>query len=69
MVPLDSVSVGAAFVAKVAVTLLFALIVTTQVLDPLQAPLQPLKLDPEAGVADSVTTVLLAKLWRSQHHS
>ena len=41
--------------ANVAVTLCAAFIVTTQLPKPLQAPLQPLKPQPSAGVAVSVT--------------
>ena len=47
--------------ANVAVTLCAALIVTTQLPTPLQAPLQPEKPQPFAGVAVSVTCVPGAK--------
>ena len=47
--------------AKVAVTARTALIVTVQVLVPVQAPLQPVKIDPAAGAAVSVTTVPVVK--------
>src|SRR5580700_10451766 len=43
--------------ANVAVTLCAALIVTTQLPTPLQAPPQPLKVQPLAGVAVKVTGV------------
>jgi len=43
--------------ANVAVTLCAAFIVTTQLPTPLQAPAQPLKPQPFAGVAVSVTWV------------
>src|SRR4051812_40157372 len=42
-------------VVNVAVTLWSALIVTTHAPVPLQSPLQPVKVEPEAGVAVSVT--------------
>jgi hypothetical protein len=42
---------------NVAVTVLVALRVTAQVAVPLQAPLQPAKIDPEAGLAVSVIDV------------
>jgi hypothetical protein len=45
---------------KLAVTLLAALIVTTQLTFPLQAPLQPLKPLPAEGTAMSVTLVPMA---------
>src|SRR5256885_1296680 len=45
--------------AKVAVTDFAASIVTTQLADPVQAPLQPLNFEPVAGAAASVTTVPL----------
>src|SRR5207247_8221929 len=49
--------------AKVAVTVVAAETVTTHVPVPEQPPpLQPLKVEPAAGVALSVTTVPLAKL-------
>jgi hypothetical protein len=48
--------------AKVAVTLRAALIVTVQVPVPVHAPLQPVKDEPAAGVAVSVTAALKAKL-------
>ncbi len=44
--------------AKVAVTLRAAVMDTAQPVVPLQAPLQPLKLCPAAGVAVSATVVL-----------
>ena len=47
---------------NVAVTVLFASIVTTQDPVPAQAPDQPLKVEPVAGVAVSVTMVPIAKL-------
>ena len=53
------VDAGAA-TANVAVTLLAASIVTVQVV-PMQAPLQPVKVEPVAGVAVNVTVVLVAK--------
>src|SRR5213594_3855074 len=48
--------------AKVAVTVVASATVTTQESVPVQAPLQPVKTDPAAGVAVSVTTVPLTKL-------
>ena len=45
---------------KVAVTLLAALILTTQLPVPVQAPLQPVKVEPVVGVAVRVTLVPLA---------
>jgi hypothetical protein len=48
--------------AKFAATLSATFIVTEQALVPLQAPLQPLKPEPVAGVAVKVTCVPLAKL-------
>jgi len=47
---------------KVAVTVVAALKVTVQVPVPEQPPLQPVKIDPAAGAAVSVTPVPLAKL-------
>ena len=48
--------------ANVAVTLCAIFIVTTQLSKPLQAPLQPSKPEPSAGVAVSVTWVPWTKL-------
>ena len=48
--------------AKFAATLSAAFIVTEQALVPLQAPLQPIKLEPAAGVEVKVTCVPLVKL-------
>ncbi len=45
---------------KVAVTEVFALAIIVQLLVPLQPPLQPLKVEPVAGVAVRVTVVPLA---------
>jgi hypothetical protein len=53
---------GGAPVAKVAVTLWFWLRVTLQLPVPLQAPLQPVKVEPLAGLALSATAVPAAKL-------
>jgi len=53
--------VGAVFGVKVAATLSAAFIVTLQAV-PLHAPLQPLKLQPEAGMAARLTCVPAAKL-------
>jgi hypothetical protein len=47
-------------VSKVAVTATLALIVTTQLAVPVQAPLQPLNVEPLAAVGVSVTLVPLA---------
>ena len=47
---------------NVALAVCAALMVTAHVLAPLQAPLQPVKLEPAAGVAVSVTTVSSKKL-------
>ena len=53
-----SVNVPVVFCVKVAVTVLFASIVTLiGVVVPLTAPLQPVKLQPDAGVAVRLTTV------------
>lgn len=46
---------------KVAVTLFAALMLTTQLPVPEQAPPQPVKVEPEAGVAVRVTEVPLVK--------
>src|SRR5580704_856341 len=53
---------GSPLVVKAADTLSAALIVTEQLPAPLQAPAQPIKLMPWAGVAVSVTCVPLLKL-------
>ena len=45
---------------KVAVTDRATLIVTVQALVPVQAPLQPLKIDPDAALARRVTGVPLS---------
>jgi len=47
-------------VAKVAVTEVAAVRVTVHEPVPLQAPLQPVKVEPEAGVVERVTAVPLA---------
>src|SRR5580704_827326 len=49
--------------ANVAVTASAAFIVTTQLPVPLQAPLQPLKAQPAAGVGVKVTCVPPVKTW------
>jgi len=43
---------------KVAVTLVFAVMLTVQVPVPVQAPDQPVKVEPVAGLADICTEVL-----------
>jgi len=55
-------NVGVGDVAKVAETLVAASTVTTHGVVPLQAPLQPLKVEPGSGAAVSVTIVPPAKL-------
>ena len=47
------------WVVKVAVSERAAVMLTVQVLVPVHAPLQPLKVEPAAGVAVSVTAVPL----------
>ena len=57
----DLVTVSAKiWVVKVAVSERAAVMLTTQVLVPVHAPVQPLKVEPAAGVAVSVTAVPLA---------
>jgi hypothetical protein len=54
------VAVVVGVVANVAVTLRAAVMLTAQVVPlPVQAPLQPAKVDPVAGAADRVTLVPL----------
>jgi hypothetical protein len=53
---------GSPLVVNAADTLSAALIVTEQPPVPVQAPLQPIKLMPEAGVSVSVTDMPLLKL-------
>ena len=48
-------------VANVAVTLIAALMLNVQILFPVHSPLQPVKVDPEAGVAVSVTLLPMLK--------
>ncbi len=57
-VPVVAVTKLNVLMAKVAVTLVFAVIVTTHVPAPLHAPLQPLNVELMLGVAVNVTTVL-----------
>src|SRR5439155_19263290 len=62
-VPLGTTVTAKLCTAKVAVTVVAAVTVTTQESVPAQvSPLQPVKTDPTAGVAVSVTTVPLTKL-------
>ena len=55
-----SAKVWAVCGVKVAVTVVAALMLTVQAPVPVHAPVQPLKVEPAAGVAVSVTTVPLA---------
>ncbi len=48
------------WVVKMAVTERAAVMLTTQALVPVHAPLQPLKVEPAAGMAVSVTAMPLA---------
>jgi hypothetical protein len=57
-----SVTAGLLLELNVAVTALAALMVTLQLPVPVQAPLQPAKVDPVAAVSVKVTTVPLVKL-------
>ena len=57
----DSVTAGLLLKLKVAVTDLDEVMVTEQLLVPVQAPLQPVNVEPAAGVSIKVTTVLLVK--------
>jgi hypothetical protein len=52
-----TVSCGVCVWAKVAVTAVAVFVVIVHALDPLQAPLQPVKVSPAAGDAVSVTMV------------
>ena len=50
-------------VSNVAVTVVFAFMVSVQVPVPVQAPLQPWKVEPDAGDAVSVTDVPEVDVW------
>ena len=58
--PTVSVKVWAVCGVKVAVTVVAALMLTVHVPVPVHAPVQPLKVEPAAGVAVNVTVVPLA---------